>query len=191
MELSLITKLEQALDKRNSMICREKNGVLRLFNGYIEGIPSLTVDIYNETLVIKEGKHNAQTSDSFVDQIMQFYLSSLPNIQCGVNKKRYASTQALRCGRVIHGGEPSAFVQENGVKYAVDLLFQQDDSFFIDNRNLRFWLKKNAKEWGIFNTFAYTGSLGIAALAGGATQVFQTDRNAAYLNLAKKSMLIK
>jgi 23S rRNA (cytosine1962-C5)-methyltransferase len=37
------------------------------------------------------------------------------------------------------------------------------------------------------NTFAYTGSLGVAAMAGGASRVTQTDRNRQFLNLAKDS----
>ncbi len=37
------------------------------------------------------------------------------------------------------------------------------------------------------NTFAYTGSLGVAALAGGAARAIQMDLNRAFLNLAKDS----
>ncbi len=39
----------------------------------------------------------------------------------------------------------------------------------------------------MLNAFAYTGSLGIAATAGGAGQVIQLDRNRQFLNVAKTS----
>lgn len=39
----------------------------------------------------------------------------------------------------------------------------------------------------VLNTFAYTGSLGVAAGVGGAEQVVQTDINAAFLSIAGKS----
>jgi 23S rRNA (cytosine1962-C5)-methyltransferase len=39
----------------------------------------------------------------------------------------------------------------------------------------------------LLNTFAYTGSLGVAALAGGASHVVQHDLNRRFLNLAKTS----
>jgi len=39
----------------------------------------------------------------------------------------------------------------------------------------------------VLNTFAYTGSLGVAALAGGAARVVQMDLNRQFLNLAKTS----
>jgi len=43
------------------------------------------------------------------------------------------------------------------------------------------------KDKSVLNTFAYTGSLGVAAMAGGASRVIQTDRNRQFLNLAKDS----
>jgi 23S rRNA (cytosine1962-C5)-methyltransferase len=39
----------------------------------------------------------------------------------------------------------------------------------------------------VLNTFAYTGSLGVAALAGGANRVVQHDLNRQFLNVAKTS----
>jgi 23S rRNA (cytosine1962-C5)-methyltransferase len=39
----------------------------------------------------------------------------------------------------------------------------------------------------VLNTFAYTGSLGVAAMAGGASRVVHIDLDRAFLNLAKTS----
>ena len=63
----------------------------------------------------------------------------------------------------------------------------QDASFYLDTRNLRHWLLDNMAGKTILNTFAYTGSLGVAAMAGGAQRVVQTDINHKFLNLAKTS----
>jgi len=41
----------------------------------------------------------------------------------------------------------------------------------------------------VLNTFAYTGSLGVAALAGGAVHVLQVDRNGRFLELARRSAM--
>jgi 23S rRNA (cytosine1962-C5)-methyltransferase len=73
--------------------------------------------------------------------------------------------------------------------YAIDLLMNQDASFYLDTQNLRSWLLKNAADWQVLNTFAYTGSLGIAALAGGAARVIQTDRSKKFLALARDSAM--
>ena len=71
--------------------------------------------------------------------------------------------------------------------YALDLQLNQDASFYLDTRNLRRWLLENTAGQTVLNTFAYTGSLGIAALAGGATSVLQTDLNLRFLELARRS----
>jgi 23S rRNA (cytosine1962-C5)-methyltransferase len=63
----------------------------------------------------------------------------------------------------------------------------RDASFYLDTRNLRQWLIENMHEKTVLNTFAYTGSLGVAALAGGATRVVQHDLNRQFLNVAKTS----
>ena len=39
----------------------------------------------------------------------------------------------------------------------------------------------------VLNTFAYTGSLGVAARAGGAARVVHLDLSRAFLNVAKDS----
>jgi 23S rRNA (cytosine1962-C5)-methyltransferase len=63
----------------------------------------------------------------------------------------------------------------------------RDASFYLDTRNLRQWLIQNMHGKSVLNTFAYTGSLGAAAHAGGASQVVQLDLNRQFLNLAKDS----
>ena len=76
---------------------------------------------------------------------------------------------------------------EHGVLYALDLCMNQDASFYLDTRQLRQWLLAHAAGWDVLNTFAYTGSLGVAALAGGAAHVLQSDRNARFLALSQLS----
>jgi 23S rRNA (cytosine1962-C5)-methyltransferase len=48
----------------------------------------------------------------------------------------------------------------------------------------------NMRGKSVLNTFAYTGSLGVAAFAGGASNVIQTDLNRQFLNLAKDSFTL-
>jgi 23S rRNA (cytosine1962-C5)-methyltransferase len=78
-------------------------------------------------------------------------------------------------------------IKEFNTWYALDLMLNQDASFYLDTRNLRKWVSENVRGKTILNTFAYTGSLGVAALAGGASRVIQLDRNHGFLNLAKTS----
>ena len=96
------------------------------------------------------------------------------------------SSQAKR-GRLLFGENPDRKVLERGVWYALDLCMQQDASLYLDTRNLRRWARQTLGSKTVLNTFAYTGSLGLAALAGGAARVVQMDLSRAFLNLAKTS----
>ena len=87
----------------------------------------------------------------------------------------------------MFGEAPDRKVQEHGVWYALDLCMNRDASLYLDTRNLRQWLLQHMRGRTVLNTFAYTGSLGVAACAGGASRVVQLDLNRAFLNLAKTS----
>jgi len=52
---------------------------------------------------------------------------------------------------------------------------------------LRKWLIDHCEGKRVLNTFAYTGSLGMAALAGGAIRIVQTDLNEKFLNQFHKT----
>ena len=56
-------------------------------------------------------------------------------------------------------------IKEHGVWYAINLTINRDTSLYLDTRNLRKWLIENLKDKSVLNTFAYTGSFGVAALA--------------------------
>jgi 23S rRNA (cytosine1962-C5)-methyltransferase len=78
-------------------------------------------------------------------------------------------------------------VVEHGVRYASTCCVNQDAGFYLDTRLLRRWLIDHAEGKTVLNTFAYTGSLGVAARAGGAARVLHTDLNARFLEVAKAS----
>ena len=113
----------------------------------------------------------------------------LPWLGAALWKVRESQDPVARNGRLLFGerGALDRRVVENGVKYVLALDRHQDASLYLDTRLLRAWAKKNLAGKKVLNTFAYTGSLGVAARAGGAAQVVHVDLNRQYLNLAKDS----
>jgi 23S rRNA (cytosine1962-C5)-methyltransferase len=184
-----IDHLVRALEARLDLLDAEHNSALRLFAGFYEGCPDLVADLYARTLVLFDYAPSLRDGAGSLQQAQTCYLDRLPWIDCVVQKKRGASDQQGRRGIVTFGANPAQQITENGVIYAVDLLMNQDASFYLDTRNLRKWLLEHAAGWQVLNTFAYTGSLGIAALAGGAARVIQTDRSKKFLALARGSAM--
>jgi len=160
--------------------------VYRMFNGFYEGIPDLVIDRYGPALVIFNHTESGAL-EGITDEIAGWALEHLEGVGAVLLKKRQHPVEDIRNGVLIAGESLPEAVIEYGVHYALDLKMNQDASFYPDTRELRRWLRTNGAGKSVLNTFAYTGSLGVAAGAGSAAQVVQTDLNRRFLSLAERS----
>lgn len=184
--LTVFPWIERALQYRLPQVQQLNNGALRLFNGFTEGFPDLVIDLYADTLVIFDygAKEIPQERQRL---LVEWFHQRIPAIHAILLKSRNSAKSANRRGVVIDGGEPAQKILENGVWYSLNLTMNQDASLYLDTRLLREWLGAQAAGKAVLNTFAYTGSLGIAAAAGGARKVTQSDLNPRFLDLARQS----
>jgi len=184
---SVIPLLEKAIEARKSLFDARHESAFRLFNGFTEGNSNLVIDLYASTLLLHNYADDPAGGKLLVQEAQQFLQDKLVWLRAGVVKTRNAKSQEEKRGKLIFGEKPDTRIREHGVWYAVDLMMTRDASLYLDTRNLRKWLIENMKDKTVLNTFAYTGSLGIAALAGGARRVIQHDHNRQFLNVAKTS----
>jgi 23S rRNA (cytosine1962-C5)-methyltransferase len=184
---SLIDLLEQALGHRAGLLDSAHEGAFRLFNGFSEGMPELVIDVYGRTVVFNNYALRLEEGRAAVDQAQAFVQKRLPWVQAGVLKTRTALSPDEKRGQLLFGAKADTQIREHGTWYAIDLTLNRDASFYLDTRNLRAWILAQLGGKTVLNTFAYTGSLGVAARAAGAGRVVQLDRNERFLLLAKKS----
>lgn len=182
-----VDRLERALAARQHLIDEAHVSAWRLFNGFVEGQPTLALEVYARTVVAHNYAEPAPAGEAEAQAALHWARSRLPWLQAGLVKHRHSSDDTLRRGVWVFGGPTDRRVREQGVWYAIDLTLNRDTSFYLDTRHLRAWAKATLNGARVLNTFAYTGSLGVAALAGGARQVIQLDLNRQFLNLAKTS----
>jgi 23S rRNA (cytosine1962-C5)-methyltransferase len=178
--------LESALAAREPLFDERHQSALRLFNGFSEGCPDLAVDLYAGTAVIHNYANPPLDGAPAVRLAQEVIRARLPWVHTLIVKVRNGP-QDDRRGRVVFGGTPDRKVKEHGLWYAVDLLMHQDSGLYLDTRLLRQWAIQNLEGKSVLNTFAYTGSLGVAALGGGAKRVVQLDLDRTFLNVAKTS----
>lgn len=81
-------------------------------------------------------------------------------------------------------GEPSQYriIDEDGLRYQLDLGLKQNSGLFLDMRYGRRWVREQAAGKRVLNLFAYTCGFSVAAIAGGAEQVVNLDMAKAALN---------
>ncbi len=188
-ENDLIKILGSSLAHRLALLDKDHLTALRLHNGFYEGAPGIAADLYGKTLVLFSYVQDQQASYEIVQEARDFYLQSLPWVECVIAKHHASSDADLRRGEITFGSRPDHLVLEEGIQYEVDLRMNQDAGFYLDTRTLRTWLHHHSKGLEVLNTFAYTGSLGVAALAGGARQVVQLDRSAKFLDFSRQSAI--
>ncbi|HVN53715.1 MAG TPA: class I SAM-dependent methyltransferase [Anaerolineaceae bacterium] len=181
----LLSDLSRAFEAREGLLDPDHEGALRLFNGFLEGPPglSLVADLYGRTLLLQEDASTRREAA----MAQTFYLERLPWLEAVVVKTRSGADPQARRGLLTFGEAPDRKVCENGVWYALDLQMNSAASLFLDTRGLRAWLKAHLGGRSALNTFAYTGSLGVAARAGGAARVVHLDLNRSFLEIAKAS----
>ncbi len=81
-------------------------------------------------------------------------------------------------------------VEENGLKFLVNLADYLDTGLFLDHRITRQMAKEIAPGKRVLNLFCYTGSFSVYTAAGGAASVTSVDLSKTYLNWAEDHMVI-
>jgi 23S rRNA (cytosine1962-C5)-methyltransferase len=179
--------LESALAARSDFFDEKHEAAFRLYNGFYEGCPDVAVDLYAESLVIHNYADDPADGLPLVEAAREYYLKQLPWLQTVIVKTRNAESQEARRGQIVYGEKPDRKIREHGIWYSVDLMMNRDASLYLDTRHLRKWAIDKLAGKTVLNTFAYTGSLGVAAIGAGAKRVVHLDLNRKFLNVAKTS----
>lgn len=92
-------------------------------------------------------------------------------------------------GRAGAGGEPFT-VEEQGLRFWVNLVDYLDTGLFLDHRRTRAWVRDEAEGRRFLNLFAYTGSFSVYAAAGGAESTTTVDLSVPYTDWARRNLAL-
>ncbi|HYJ65206.1 MAG TPA: class I SAM-dependent methyltransferase [Parafilimonas sp.] len=81
-------------------------------------------------------------------------------------------------------------IQENGLKFLINLTDYLDTGLFLDHRITREMVRKESNSKKVLNLFCYTGSFSVYAAAGNAITVTSVDLSKTYLEWAKDNFAI-
>ena len=178
---TLIERLQAAGDRREGLAIKEETNLYRLVHGYGDQLPGLNIDWAAGLAVIWEMKTQVYDLDLIVEWLNRRYAPQ------AVIRKGLAFGQSG--GVLVHGEleRPVWKVCEQGLHFAIEPLAAQNLGIFIDARPVRSWLRQHSQGRLVLNTFAYTGSLGVAARAGGARGCVQVDLQGAQLERARRN----
>lgn len=146
----------------------------RLFHGFTEGLPGLTIDRYDNAAIINHKVALPLDPQDLAATLLRLYPFNL------VVQKSHHALDGSGAGQVsvLYGQHSNGVLKviEDSNFYFADTLTLHSNGLYLDARPLRRWLKSNAEGSRVLNLFAHTGSLGIAARLGGAKEVVHLDK---------------
>ncbi len=174
--MPLLPDVQTALEARRPLLERlaaEQTDCVRLFHGVAEGLPGMTIDRYGPLVLVQDFR---DTLDAEAWTRLQDLLSSaVPDAPHRVLNRRGKSSQTPQAPAT-----PQALAdhegREGGLRFRIRARHRgQDPLLFLDLRAGRQWVREQARDLRVLNTFAYTCGVGVAAAAGGAREVWNVD----------------
>lgn len=187
-------RLLKNLKKLKTYLSKGGIEAYRLYNKDIPEYPYL-IDIYGTQAVIYEqGKKLAEEEDALREKHQNHIEQSLTEvlgIPAGLQHFKIRTRQKGNDQyRPLDPKSREFFpVNEPPLKFLVNLERYLDTGLFLDMRPLRQFLLKNTKDKKVLNLFCYTGSLSVAAAAGGGI-VTSVDMSRTYLDWAYENFLL-
>jgi 23S rRNA (cytosine1962-C5)-methyltransferase len=149
--------IRAAVERRRPLL--HQTFPMRLFDGAGDGLPRLVIERWGDAYRASGGPEKAALLSPIHDALGEpaefFHRFSHAHVGGPDNGKRT--------------------VEENGLRFEVELLPHRNTGLFLEARDARTWVRQNSAQRRVLNLFAYTCAFGVAAAAGGARATTNVD----------------
>lgn len=188
-EAFLKMRVQEAWDYRKKV---SDTGSCRVIFGEADFLPGLVVDKFSDVLVVQS---LALGIDRLKDQIVELLKEVLAadGIKIrGVYERSDAKVRRQEGMELYKGFIGEAFdtnveIEENGVRYMVDVKDGQKTGFFLDQKYNRLAIQKLCKDARVLDCFTHTGSFALNAGIAGAKEVTGVDASQLAVNQATEN----
>ncbi|HSL92996.1 MAG TPA: class I SAM-dependent rRNA methyltransferase [Bacillota bacterium] len=170
----LAGRLQDSLSLRRKVVSAESSAY-RLVHGEADGMPGLTVDIYNDIAVL-------QVLSLGMENLLPELLSALSDVVAprGIILRNDVKVRELEGMQqeVRFAGEACETVvdfRENGFLMRADLWQGQKTGYFLDQRENRAFIRPFVHGARVLDCFSHTGSFAVHAAGYGAREVTAVD----------------
>ncbi len=152
----------------------------RLIFGEADFLPGITIDKFSDILVIESLALGTDRMKGLIIDTCKKVLLEDGVVIRGVFERSDAKVREQEGLERIKGfiGEPfdtKVLIEENGVKYYVDVENGQKTGFFLDQKNNRRAIASLCKGKKVLDCFTHTGSFGLNCAKAGASSVLAVD----------------
>ncbi len=184
-------RLEKVWRHRNKQAKRLGISCYRVYDHDIPEFP-FCIEIYGDKLYVAEYKRNHGMSEEEHDDWMEKSMTVIMEVLAIEKQNIFLKLRQRKPGRLgqyqKYDEEQHEFVvEENSLKFWVNLSDYLDTGLFLDHRTTRQRVRDECAGKKVLNLFAYTGSFSVYAAAGGAAEVVTVDLSNTYLDWARKN----
>jgi len=169
---------------------------LTCYRVYDRDVPEfpMIVDVYGDRVHLQEYDTGWMETDEaysiWVDEVhavtAEVFGIPLEHVALKIRKRMKGLAQYEKA----EGAGEFFVVEENGLKFEVNLEAYLDTGLFLDHRNTRKRVMQEAKHKRFLNLFSYTGAFSVYAAAGGAVTTTTVDLSNTYLDWAGRNFAL-
>ena len=184
-----IRRLQQAQSWRDWVAQRDGLDGYRLIAGESDGLPGITIDRFQNFLVLQLLSAGAEYQrPALLSALQHCYpeCSIYDRSDVAVRKKEGLP---LAQGPVLGDLPPELLpITEHDMKLLVDIQQGHKTGFYLDQRDSRLAARNYSAGRRVLNCFSYTGAFAVSALMGGCAQVISVDTSQAALDIARQNV---
>lgn len=179
-------KIKEAYDKRDFL--KAETNCARVFFSEADGIPGLVIDKFEKYISIQFRNSGVETFRQTIINAVKKYMKPKGIYERSDVENRVHEGVEEKTG-VIYGEIPEEIVMEdNGLKYTIDIVNGQKTGFFLDQRDSRKFIRPFLNEKTRFlDVFSSSGGFSMAALKENCEKVIAIDKEPYALELCHKN----
>ena len=170
-------------------------GSCRLIFGEADFLPGLVIDKFSDVLVVESLALGIDRYKEEIVELLKEVLKADGIFVRGVYERSEAGVRRNEGMEPFKGFIGEAFdtnveIEENSIKFLVDIKEGQKTGFFLDQKYNRLAVRKLCRDARVLDCFTHTGSFALNAAAGGAREVIAVDSSAFAVEQARKNALL-
>ncbi len=182
----IYNKIKTAYDKRKHLA--EETNCTRVFFSEADGIPGLVIDKFEKYISIQFRNSGVEAFRQEIINGIKKYMKPKGIYERSDVENRVHEGVEEKTG-IIYGEIPAEIIMEdNGLKYTIDIVNGQKTGFFLDQRDSRKFIRPYLNDKTRFlDVFSSSGGFSMAALKENCAKVTAIDKEPYALELCRKN----
>ena len=170
-------------------------GCCRLIFGEADFLPGFVADKFSDIIVVQSLALGIDRWKKVITDALREVLAEDGIVIRGIYERSDAKVRLQEGMELYKGfiGDPfptKVLIEENGVRYEVDVEDGQKTGFFLDQKYNRLAIRKMCAGKKVLDCFTHTGSFALNAAAAGAAQVLAVDASETAILQAQKNAVL-